>query len=190
MFPSDGDRCFFLSGTLVAQVKATSTTKVTYELLSAGPGTSSSTVATQTAEDNTIAGSTGGSVKGPVFRVDQDGRIVVNQKPDRETKDSYTLTILAQTQSSPPLTAMVDVTIKIMDENDNAPEFQSVPYHVTVAESVEVGGTVLRGINTRYNNKWLFRPFISKAFTSSHSKKTSYTVSQAYFAFDETLHKV
>ncbi|CAG0921142.1 unnamed protein product [Notodromas monacha] len=117
---------FFISerddvGTLVAQLKATSNSTVLYELLTADAREKSS-----------------------VFRVDQDGRIIVNQKPNREEKDSYALTILALTESTPPLTAMVDVTVKIMDENDNAPEFQSVPYHVTVAESIDIGGTVLR----------------------------------------------
>ncbi|XP_059483774.1 fat-like cadherin-related tumor suppressor homolog isoform X2 [Neocloeon triangulifer] len=82
----------------------------------------------------------------PLFNIGVDGQLTVAGKLDRETKDTYVVTVLAETDDSPPLTVVSDVTIKILDENDNAPKFESNPYTVEVAENVEDGSSILRVI--------------------------------------------
>ena len=63
---------------------------------------------------------------------------------DRETKDFYNLTIVAEDNGDPKLTGTMEVNILIEDSNDNAPVFTQSPYNVTIAETTEVGTEILR----------------------------------------------
>jgi protocadherin Fat 1/2/3 len=36
--------------------------------------------------------------------------------------------------------------LKVLDENDHAPEFESSPYRLTLAENVEEGTSILKGM--------------------------------------------
>lgn len=79
-----------------------------------------------------------------LFQIDSMGQLVLSGKLDREVKDSHWIGILAETQSSPPLSALAEVFLNVQDENDNSPIFHSSPYVVTVAENVEQGTSIIK----------------------------------------------
>jgi protocadherin Fat 1/2/3 len=81
----------------------------------------------------------------PLFNVDPTGQLTLSGKLDREVKDMYIISVLAETDSSPPLSAVTDITLKVLDENDNAPEFESSPYRLDVAENIDEGTSILKG---------------------------------------------
>ncbi|PNF22862.1 hypothetical protein B7P43_G15012, partial [Cryptotermes secundus] len=87
-----------------------------------------------------------GSEELPLFAVDAQGQLSLARTLDRELRDSHVVAILAETDSSPPLTALAEVTLKVLDENDHAPEFESSPYRLTLAENVEEGTSILKVI--------------------------------------------
>ena len=69
--------------------------------------------------------------------MDDKGRLMVIGHLDREEMASHRITIMAETDASPTLSAYYDLTVKILDENDNPPTFSSDLYEVTVSEAVE-----------------------------------------------------
>ena len=83
-----------------------------------------------------------------LFQIDDQGRLIVNGHLDREDKAIHKLTLLAQTETSPVLSAYYDITIQILDENDNPPTFQSNPYHVVVSESVPPHTSLVQAVAT------------------------------------------
>ncbi|XP_022240676.1 fat-like cadherin-related tumor suppressor homolog isoform X3 [Limulus polyphemus] len=78
------------------------------------------------------------------FSIDNQGHIMQVASLDREDRETYNLTIRVESKSQPQLASYTDVSIILMDENDNNPVFESSPYHVTAAENVEEGYTVTR----------------------------------------------
>lgn len=59
------------------------------------------------------------------FVIAPDSGIVTLAKPlDRETKDSYNVTIKAIDQGSPQLYSVTSLFILVLDVNDNPPEFE------------------------------------------------------------------
>ncbi|XP_031780785.1 fat-like cadherin-related tumor suppressor homolog isoform X4 [Nasonia vitripennis] len=71
-------------------------------------------------------------------------RVTLSGNLDREVKDSYMIGVLAETDSSPPLTALAEITLQVLDENDHAPKFESNPYSIAVAENIEEGTSILK----------------------------------------------
>nr|CAD7395413.1 unnamed protein product [Timema poppensis] len=125
------DGKFFISensppGTLITRLKTVTNSSVHYRLVS-------------------------GSEEAPQFAIDANGQLTVARTLDREAKDSHLIGVLAETYSSPPLTALAEVTLKVLDENDNAPEFESSPYKITLAENVEEGTSILKGSYSHLN---------------------------------------
>ncbi|KAM4544779.1 protocadherin Fat 3 [Odontesthes bonariensis] len=85
------------------------------------------------------------------FSIDPVTGIVVLEKSlDRESQDSYRLRVQATDRlgQEGALSSQVDVTIMVLDVNDNAPVFQKRDYAVTVPEDVAVGTEVLRLLAT------------------------------------------
>ena len=111
---------FFYIGTVITKLKMVTNTSVHYRLVS-------------------------GSEETPLFAVDAQGQLSLARTLDRELRDSHVVAVLAETDSSPPLTALAEVTLKVLDENDHAPEFESSPYRLTLAENVEEGTSILKG---------------------------------------------
>ncbi|XP_023314181.1 fat-like cadherin-related tumor suppressor homolog isoform X1 [Trichogramma pretiosum] len=72
--------------------------------------------------------------------------VTLSASLDREKKDSYLIGVLAETDSSPPLTALAEISLHVLDENDHAPEFESNPYSVGVAENIAEGTSILKVI--------------------------------------------
>ena len=81
------------------------------------------------------------------FSVDsKTGTITSKVLLDRESKDSYTLTVKASDNGSTPLTGITKVDITITDINDNKPTIKNLPGKVTVSEGRSVGHHVF-GVN-------------------------------------------
>uniref|UniRef100_A0A8C1J0K4 Protocadherin beta-1 n=1 Tax=Cyprinus carpio TaxID=7962 RepID=A0A8C1J0K4_CYPCA len=61
---------------------------------------------------------------------------VVTDRPlDREVKDEYNITIVSKDNGNPPLNSTKSFTVKILDENDNAPRFTKMVYLLQVPEN-------------------------------------------------------
>ncbi|KAA8594045.1 hypothetical protein FQN60_004879 [Etheostoma spectabile] len=88
-----------------------------------------------------LADSAGGS-----FSIDRTSGIVVLERIlDREVQSAYQITVHASDQGSPlPLSSLVNVTITVLDINDNPPVFERRDQLATVPEDVGVGTEVLR----------------------------------------------
>lgn len=126
LFERIGDKFFFSenspTGTIITRLKLLSNlTSLSYTILS-GP------------EDN------------PQFAVDSQGQLTLARPLDYEAQASHIVGILAETDSSPPLTAYAEVQLQVRDENDHAPQFESSPYYLMLAENVAEGTSVLRVI--------------------------------------------
>ncbi|KAM7399907.1 hypothetical protein PAMP_019144 [Pampus punctatissimus] len=88
-----------------------------------------------------LADSAGGS-----FSIDKSlGIVVLERILDREVQPSYQITVRASDQGSPlPLSSLANVTITVLDINDNPPVFERRDQLATVPEDVGVGTEVLR----------------------------------------------
>lgn len=80
----------------------------------------------------------------PQFTINGDGELRLGKTLDRESKDLYYINILAETDSSPPLTAVNEIELRILDVNDVIPSFESNLYSLAVAENVEKGSSILK----------------------------------------------
>lgn len=80
----------------------------------------------------------------PQFTVNDEGELKLGKTLDREAKDLYYISILAETDSSPPLTAVAEIELRILDVNDVIPSFESSLYSLTVAENIEKGTSILK----------------------------------------------
>uniref|UniRef100_A0AAQ5XSP9 FAT atypical cadherin 3b n=1 Tax=Amphiprion ocellaris TaxID=80972 RepID=A0AAQ5XSP9_AMPOC len=85
------------------------------------------------------------------FSIDPVTGIVILEKSlDRESRDSYRVRVQATDRAGQQgaLSSQVDLTILVLDVNDNAPVFQRRDYGVTVPEDVAVGTEVIRVLAT------------------------------------------
>lgn len=75
------------------------------------------------------------------FRVDENTGLITTAVPlDREERDVYYLTLIAKDSSvTEPRSATANVTIFVMDENDNAPAFSEDKYNVNIPEKTQPG---------------------------------------------------
>lgn len=73
------------------------------------------------------------------FRLEENSdnffTVVTDRPLDREAKDEYNITIMAKDSGNPPLNATKSFTVKILDENDNAPRFTKMVYLLQVPEN-------------------------------------------------------
>uniref|UniRef100_A0A671P273 Protocadherin Fat 3-like n=1 Tax=Sinocyclocheilus anshuiensis TaxID=1608454 RepID=A0A671P273_9TELE len=84
---------------------------------------------------------------GGMFSTDPSSGVVILEKPlDREVQDSYQIRIKATDRAGGDgsLSTEVDLTMIVLDVNDNPPVFQKQDYTVTMPEDVTVGTEVLR----------------------------------------------
>ncbi|TDG46679.1 hypothetical protein AWZ03_006859 [Drosophila navojoa] len=73
-----------------------------------------------------------------------DGILRVADTLDRELRVNYVLNITARDRGDPPLATQSQLTIKILDENDNVPVFDPKQYSASVAENASIGAMVLQ----------------------------------------------
>ena len=69
--------------------------------------------------------------------------LVVDERLDRETKSSYSMTIWAFDGGQPPLSGSSSIAITISDVNDNAPVFEHEIYYLNISESSKPGRTII-----------------------------------------------
>lgn len=82
-----------------------------------------------------------------MFSTDPSSGVVILEKSlDRERQDLYSIRIKATDRAGADgsLSTQVDLTIVVLDVNDNPPVFQKQDYAATVPEDVTVGTEVLR----------------------------------------------
>lgn len=72
------------------------------------------------------------------------GRLVLCNPLDRETTESYALTVSVSDRGTPPLNSSTVVMVTVTDCNDNAPVFSSTEYHTQVSENSLVGTRLLQ----------------------------------------------
>lgn len=63
---------------------------------------------------------------------------------DRERLASYLLTVVVRDHGSPPRSATMAVSVRVLDLNDNAPSFAQASYAVEVPEDLPMGSLVLQ----------------------------------------------
>nr|XP_046274188.1 protocadherin-23 isoform X2 [Scatophagus argus] len=67
------------------------------------------------------------------------GKLVLCKPLDRETTESYALTVSVSDRGTPPLNSSAVIMVTVTDCNDNAPVFSSTEYHAQVSENSHVG---------------------------------------------------
>ncbi|XP_024116845.1 protocadherin Fat 4 isoform X2 [Oryzias melastigma] len=88
------------------------------------------------------------SLRGPhqnkfiIGTVDGDVRLV--GELDREELSNYTLTVVATDKGMPPLSSSMDVTMMVLDVNDNTPSFSQNIYDIEVEENILTGTDVIQ----------------------------------------------
>ncbi|CAI2294435.1 unnamed protein product [Caenorhabditis sp. 36 PRJEB53466] len=82
----------------------------------------------------------------PVFRIDQNsGKIFAMRSLDREiaSEREFIIEVRANDRGVPSREGFANVTIKVMDMNDNAPFFEKTRYEGSVEETAPVGAAVM-----------------------------------------------
>ena len=72
-----------------------------------------------------------------------NARLVLQRELDREKERIYNLKIIARDGGRPRKTGSVEITIQIMDENDNDPVFDNSTYEVSVPENLPINSSIL-----------------------------------------------
>ena len=93
------------------------------------------------------------------FSIDsKTGTILSNLLFDRETKDTYLLTVRATDHGTSPLSGSTTVVVTILDVNDNKPDISNLPQKISVSEGEPPGSVV----------------FVLKANDKDQGKKKTY----------------
>ncbi len=83
------------------------------------------------------------------FRLEQDGntgQLFVNTSFDREVTSNFSLTVQAVDNGNPLFrrTSEAELTVEILDINDNSPMFENAPFEVSVAEDASSGYSIFQ----------------------------------------------
>ncbi|XP_006629223.2 protocadherin Fat 4 [Lepisosteus oculatus] len=73
-----------------------------------------------------------------------DGKVRLTGELDREELSNYTLTIVATDKGEPPLSSSMDVTVIVLDVNDNTPSFSQNIYDLEIAENTLTGTDLIQ----------------------------------------------
>ncbi|MGH0172688.1 UNVERIFIED_CONTAM: hypothetical protein FKN15_063906 [Acipenser sinensis] len=85
------------------------------------------------------------SLVGNTFRIDNtSGKLFLVEKLDREISKMFTVQLIATDKGSPPMSTAMNLTVLIVDINDNDPVFTQSVYGVTVDEDVPRGSDLLK----------------------------------------------
>ncbi|XP_051276283.1 LOW QUALITY PROTEIN: protocadherin Fat 4 [Dicentrarchus labrax] len=88
------------------------------------------------------------SLRGPfgnkfsIGTIDGDVRLV--GELDREELSNYTLTVVATDKGEPPMSSTMDVTMMVLDVNDNTPSFSQNIYDIEIEENTLTGTDVIQ----------------------------------------------
>ncbi|XP_036932839.1 protocadherin alpha-3-like [Acanthopagrus latus] len=70
--------------------------------------------------------------------------LVLKKSLDREQKDKHTLLVTAVDGGKPPRSGTLNVSIIVLDSNDNRPVFSQEIYQISIQENVPVGTSIFR----------------------------------------------
>ncbi|XP_030251893.1 protocadherin alpha-8-like isoform X26 [Sparus aurata] len=70
--------------------------------------------------------------------------LVLKKSLDREQKDKHTLLVTAVDGGKPPRSGTLNVSIIVLDSNDNRPVFSQEIYQIAIQENVPVGTSIFR----------------------------------------------
>ena len=77
------------------------------------------------------------------FSIDSTyGSIRLRKQLDREVTSSYTLRIKAEDNGDLKKSSVVTVTIIVLDDNDNSPQFSKFPYRITIPEDTAINSVI------------------------------------------------
>ncbi|KJH45914.1 cadherin domain protein [Dictyocaulus viviparus] len=82
----------------------------------------------------------------PVFRIDpSSGKIFAMKALDRElpSEREFVIEVHAVDHGTPPREGAANVTVKVLDKNDNSPAFERPYYEAIVQETIAVGSAVI-----------------------------------------------
>ncbi|KHN70868.1 Protocadherin-like wing polarity protein stan [Toxocara canis] len=89
------------------------------------------------------------TIDSPEFAIDaKTGLVTVAKDLDREERTTYVLNVTAQDHASPPLNVSTVIEVVLEDVNDNAPQFSSSNYTVSISEDTPVGTSFMQVIAT------------------------------------------
>ena len=95
-----------------------------------------------TANSNIIYSFTRGN-SADKFRISSNGQIQINNALDFETTSSYTLLVEARDEGNPIMHGTANVTITVINVNDNSPVITGEPYAAMVAEDSTINTLIL-----------------------------------------------
>ncbi|XP_069129376.1 protocadherin Fat 4-like [Argopecten irradians] len=85
------------------------------------------------------------SDNGGTFNIDRNtGKLYLEKPLDFEKKSLYNLNISAEDKGRTPLSQYARLTVRVLDANDNAPDFGSTPSYVTVSEDATLYTNILK----------------------------------------------
>ncbi|XP_061537155.1 protocadherin Fat 3a isoform X5 [Phycodurus eques] len=101
---------------------------------------------TLTATFSLVNGENGENNKDEVFVVEKDtGVIKIDKLLDHEIIKEYHFKVIATVQQAKlDSVTSVDVDVKVLDQNDNKPSFDSISYEATVLEGMPIGTRVIQ----------------------------------------------
>lgn len=73
-----------------------------------------------------------------------NGEVMLVGELDREEMSNYTLTLVATDKGEPPLSSSMEVTVMVLDVNDNTPGFSQNIYDIEIEENTLTGTDVLQ----------------------------------------------
>uniref|UniRef100_UPI00398F28FC protocadherin Fat 4 n=1 Tax=Pristiophorus japonicus TaxID=55135 RepID=UPI00398F28FC len=82
-----------------------------------------------------------------------DGELRLTGELDREDVANYTLTVIATDKGEPPLSSSMDVTVIVLDVNDNTPVFQQLLYKVEISENTLSGIDLIQVTATDFDEE-------------------------------------
>uniref|UniRef100_A0A3P9ATM9 Si:ch73-379j16.2 n=1 Tax=Maylandia zebra TaxID=106582 RepID=A0A3P9ATM9_9CICH len=78
--------------------------------------------------------------------------LVLKKSLDREQNNEHKLVMTAVDGGKPPRSGTLNVTITVLDSNDNRPIFSQEIYHLSIKENIPVGASVFRMNATDYDD--------------------------------------
>ncbi|XP_054647586.1 protocadherin alpha-13-like isoform X19 [Dunckerocampus dactyliophorus] len=70
--------------------------------------------------------------------------LVLKKPLDREQKDTHSLLVTAADGGKPPRSGTLNVSIIVLDSNDNRPIFTQDNYQITIAENIQIGTSIFK----------------------------------------------
>lgn len=88
------------------------------------------------------------------------GEITAKKSLDREKQDHYTLKISVSDQGDPRLSSSADVTITVIDVDDNCPKFEPAVYNKTISENLPFNQSIVQvtatDVDMKDNEKMMY----------------------------------